>query len=224
MALLPTRLNDPKTGIFIVMMQRSHERDLIGHILAKEFNGTHVCLPAEFEPHHPYVFVNPKFPVPRRTDSSNGTDGGPKLQEPWYDFREEGEPLWHGRFSKEVLRDWATRLTSHAAAGQLQQRPTAREGGLFKRHWFANPVKSISRDHLTLVRAWDLASASDQSGDPDYASCLLNRGAQRLVGREIPGVFDLLAYRVMRERCCSTYFFNFKALGCTNSRAQNKAI
>ena len=56
--VLPTRLNDPKTGIFIVMMQRSHERDLIGQILAKEFNGIHVCLPAEFEPHHPCVFVN----------------------------------------------------------------------------------------------------------------------------------------------------------------------
>ena len=42
--VLPTRLNDPKTGIFIVMMQRSHERDLIGHILAKEFNGIHEFL------------------------------------------------------------------------------------------------------------------------------------------------------------------------------------
>ena len=114
------------------------------------------------------MFLNPKWPVPRRTDSSNGTDGGPKRQEPWYDFRKEGESLWHGRFSKEELKSWASRMTSHAAAGQLQQRPTAREGGLFKRHWFANPVKSLPRDYLTLVRAWDLASASEQSGDPDY--------------------------------------------------------
>ena len=66
--VLPTRLNDPKTGMFIVIMQRSHERDLIGHILAKEFNGMHVCLPAEFEGGHPYVFLNPKWPVPRKTD------------------------------------------------------------------------------------------------------------------------------------------------------------
>jgi hypothetical protein len=33
--------------------------------------------------------------------------------------------------------------TSHAAAGQLQQRPTAREGGWFKREWFTNPVKFV---------------------------------------------------------------------------------
>jgi hypothetical protein len=53
---------------------------------------------------------------------------------------------------------------------------------------------------------------------------LLNRGGQKLVGREIPGVFDLFAYRVMmRERCCSTYFFNFKALGCTNSQAHKQS-
>src|SRR5262249_46608597 len=36
--VLPTRLNDPKTGVFIIIMQRSHERDLTGHIIAKELN------------------------------------------------------------------------------------------------------------------------------------------------------------------------------------------
>jgi predicted phage terminase large subunit-like protein len=171
--VLPTRLNDPKTGMFILIMQRSHERDLIGHILAKEFNGIHVCLPAEFEHKHPYVFMNPKWPVPRKTDSSNGTDGGPKIDEAWHDFRKEGEPLWKSRFPDEVLKIWAGTMSSHAAAGQLQQRPTAREGGVFKREWFNNPVKRVPYDHLNLVRAWDLASTSDPSNDPDYTVGLL---------------------------------------------------
>ena len=96
--VLPTRLNDPKAGMFIIIMQRSHERDLIGNILAREFNGIHVCRPAEFEGGHPYVFRNPKWPVPRRTDSSYGTDGGPKIGEVWHDFRKEGETLWQSRF------------------------------------------------------------------------------------------------------------------------------
>jgi hypothetical protein len=120
--VLPTRLNDPKTGMFIVIMQRSHERDLIGHILAKEFNGMRVCLPAEFEGGHPYVFLNPKWPVARKTDSSYGTDSGPKIGEAWHDFRREGESLWKNRFPEEVLKRWAGSMTSHAA--QLQQRPT----------------------------------------------------------------------------------------------------
>ena len=159
--------------MYIVIMQRSHQRDLIGHILAKEFNGMHVCLPAEFERGHPYVFLDPRWPVQRKTDSSNGTDGGPTLGEAWHDFRKEGESLWKNRFPDEVLKRWARSMTSHAAAGQLQQRPTAREGGLFKREWFANPVKVVPWDHLTLVRAWDLASASDPSNDPDYTVGLL---------------------------------------------------
>ena len=170
--VLPTRLNDPKTGMFIVIMQRSHERDLIGHILAKEFNGMHVCLPAEFEGDHPYVFLNPKSPVPRKADSSNGTDGGPKVGDPWHDFRKEGGSLWKSRFPGDVLKRWAGSMTSHAAAGQLQQRPTAREGGLFKRAWFTNPVKYVL-DGLQRVRSWDLASASDASADPDYSVGLL---------------------------------------------------
>ena len=171
--VLPTRLNDPKAGMFIVIMQRSHERDLIGHILAKEFSGIHVCLPAEFEGGHPYIFLDPKWPVPRRTDSSYGSDGGPKIGETWYDFRKEGETLWQNRFPERVLKRWASSMTSHAAAGQLQQRPTAREGGLFKREWFSNPVKRVPYEKLSLVRAWDLASASDPSNDPDYTVGLL---------------------------------------------------
>jgi hypothetical protein len=106
--VLPTRLNDPKAGMFIVIMQRSHERDLIGHILAKEFSGMHVCLPAEFEARHPYVFLNPTWPVPRRTDSSNGTDRGPKIGEAWFDFRQEGDSLWKSRFPEQVLQRWAS--------------------------------------------------------------------------------------------------------------------
>jgi predicted phage terminase large subunit-like protein len=168
--VLQSRLNNQQTGIFIVIMHRSHERDLIGHILSKEFNGMHVCLPAEFERHHPFVFLDPKWPVPRLTDSSHGTDGGPKDKEPWYDFRKESEPLWKERFPAEVLRRMQSTMTSHVAAGQYQQRPTAREGGLFKRAWFENKVRVLpeaSLDHM--VRAWDLAATSATGyNDSDY--------------------------------------------------------
>jgi len=68
------------------------------------------------------------------------------------------------------------------ALGQLDDKPccgrttpatTAREGGLFKREWFSNPVKRVPYEKLSLVRAWDLASASDPSNDPDYTVGLL---------------------------------------------------
>ena len=33
---MQTRLNDPRTGAFVIIMQRVHEQDLTGHILANE--------------------------------------------------------------------------------------------------------------------------------------------------------------------------------------------
>ena len=51
---MQTRLNDPKTGAFIIIMQRVHENDLTGHILANEYNDwDHLCLPARYEFNHP---------------------------------------------------------------------------------------------------------------------------------------------------------------------------
>jgi hypothetical protein len=68
--------------------------------------------------------------------------------------------VWQDSFSITAQSpDWL-----HAAAGHLQQRPTAAEGGLFKREWFANPVKFVP-EGLQLVCSRDLASASDTNAE-----------------------------------------------------------
>ena len=153
---MPSRLNDQERGAFIVIMQRVHERDLSGHILENELDWTHLCLPAVYEAKHP-------FPI--NTTVIRKATG--KL---WSDPRKEGEALWPEKFTVEALRRMAKdeSMSSHMAAGQLQQRPTAREGGLFKRDWFSNPVRAPIWERLDLVRAWDLASASNSNSDPDY--------------------------------------------------------
>jgi predicted phage terminase large subunit-like protein len=161
---LPSRLNDQMNGVFIVIMQRVHERDLSGHILAKELGWTHLCLPAVYEPEHPF---------PMRTTVKRKATG-----QIWTDPREDGEPLWPERFSLEALQRIAKdeAMTSHVAAGQLQQRPTARDGGMFKRDWFANPLQVndrflfIENKRLDVVRAWDLAWTEERrGGDPDFS-------------------------------------------------------
>ena len=157
---LPSRLNDQDRGVFIVIMQRVHERDLSGHILAHELGWTHLCLPALYEPNHPCRI---------RTTVKRKATG-----QTWSDPRKEGEPLWPARFSvaalKRIAKDEA--MTSHVAAGQLQQRPTAREGGLFKRAWFDNPVK-FAPEGLRQVRAWDFAASIKITNDPDWTVGLL---------------------------------------------------
>ena len=45
---MPTRVNDPKTAAKIIVMQRLHEDDLTGHVLAQG-GYEHLVLPAEYE-------------------------------------------------------------------------------------------------------------------------------------------------------------------------------
>ena len=46
---MSTRLNDPRSGAKIIVMQRIHEKDLSGHVL-EQGGYEHLFLPAEFEP------------------------------------------------------------------------------------------------------------------------------------------------------------------------------
>lgn len=153
---LPTRLNDPKTGAFVVIMQRSHERDLVGHILTKEAGWTHLNLPARYEPDHPNPIVTS---VRQRHRGAV-----------WDDPRAPGEPLWRERFDDVTLTEWEGRLGSYASAGQLQQRPAPRAGGTFQRNWF-EIVPAAPASAFNKVRRWDLAGTeANVKSDPDYTA------------------------------------------------------
>jgi predicted phage terminase large subunit-like protein len=55
----------------------------------------------------------------------------------------------------------------YTTAGQLQQRPVPREGGMFKRHWFE--IVEHAPALTSRGRAWDLASTEVRSlYDPDW--------------------------------------------------------
>jgi predicted phage terminase large subunit-like protein len=112
---LSTRLNDPKTGAFVVIQQRLSEEDLTGHILSKDIGEwTHLCLPMRYE-----------------KDRSFQTVIG------FEDWRqEEGELLWPDRFGEREVTLLEKQLGPWAAAGQLQQRPEPKGGGIIKREWF----------------------------------------------------------------------------------------
>lgn len=119
---LSTRLNDPATGAIVVVMQRLHEEDATGHLLAQG-GYHHLCLPAEYEPAHPFVY-------PERAKLATGRElaGDPRA--------EAGELLWSGHFTADALAELKLRLGSYRSAGQLQQRPSPAEGGILKRAWW----------------------------------------------------------------------------------------
>jgi predicted phage terminase large subunit-like protein len=110
---MSTRLNDPKTGAKVIVMQRLHEKDLSGHVL-KQGGYEHLCLPAEFDP-------------ARRCTTSIG----------WTDPRkEENELLWPDRVGPKEIKELKLRLGPTGYAGQFQQIPTDAKGGRFKKAWF----------------------------------------------------------------------------------------
>ena len=110
---MATRLNDFGTGHKIVIMQRLHEADLSGDLLAKG-GWELLCLPEEFEPE-------------RRCITSIG----------WSDPRQQsGELLWPDKVSQADLERLQGQLGSYRYAAQYQQRPAPAEGGLFKRCWW----------------------------------------------------------------------------------------
>lgn len=158
---LPTRVRS-KTGAVVVIMQRLHERDLTGTLLREEPGlWTHLCLPARYELEHPH---------PCR-----------------FDWRsEEGELLFPELFDDQRLDDLAVGLTDYGYAGQLQQRPRPREGGLFKRAWFEG--KFVDAGDVpkggAVCRGWDLAATGE--GEQNASSAAWTVGLRlRYVGRKI---------------------------------------
>lgn len=110
---LPTRVNNEASAI-VVIMQRLHEKDTSGLILSKGLPYTHLCLPMRFEPE-------------RRCSTATGfTDPRSKA----------GELLFPERFSAAQVEELERTLGSYAAAGQLQQRPAPRGGGILRDEWW----------------------------------------------------------------------------------------
>lgn len=155
---LPTRVRSPNGGV-CVMMQRLHSRDYAGEMIADEADLVHLCLPARYEKKHPHVTV----PITLKS--------GRKLPG---DFRtEEGQLLWPEAFNEDRLGSLEIELGAYAKAGQLQQRPVPRGGGMYKLHWFAGKfvdAKDVPKG-AKRARGWDLAATSEQPGRaPDYTA------------------------------------------------------
>jgi predicted phage terminase large subunit-like protein len=160
--VLSSRLNDPQTGVRLLVMQRVNQGDLVGHVL-KEQGWYIVSFSTAFEPDKRCrVFL----------------EGRLLVEDP---RTKAGELLWPTRYSAEYLygTDPKTgqvcdpkapargslkhRLGTFAWQSQQQQDPIGAEGNLVKRGWFrfyttpdqpvfngdGSPVPTIHVDDLT---------------------------------------------------------------------------
>lgn len=153
---LPTRLNSPDRSAIVIVMQRLHEDDVSGYILANELGYDHLCLPMEFEKE-------------RRCTTSIGFSD-PRTK--------EGELLFPGRFPAEVVTRDKKVMGTFAVAGQFQQRPAPRTGGFFT--WEnLQIVDAAPKKILKRVRYWD--KAGTEGGGARTAGVLMAYAADGLV-------------------------------------------
>lgn len=109
-----SRLNNPDRSAIVVVMQRLHEEDVSGVILSNDMGYDHIMLPMRYDPAR-------AFPT--------------KLG--YADLREEeGELLFPDRFPLEVVERDEKAMGPYATAGQYQQQPEPRGGGIIKDHWW----------------------------------------------------------------------------------------
>ncbi len=171
----PTRFDDPKNPVYVIIMQRLHEADVSGIVIKKlqEQGWVHLCLPMEFEKDfRSHTVVPSPFgrgrrmrrvlkegePLPYYVPDKTG-----KVMWPQDPRTDEGELLWEARYDRDSVEDLKIQFRaeggSYAEAAQLQQRPVPRGGGMFKRKDWVFYDKAP--ECATVVRGWDLAATKD---------------------------------------------------------------
>lgn len=155
-----TRLNDPDNSAIVVIMQRLHENDLSGHILAtSDDEWEHLMLPMEYDPNR-HCVTSIGFSDPRGSDEE-----GEPLPQAERDQHDK-ELLWEARFSRETVTSLTKTLGPYGASGQLQQTPTPAGGGLLKRdYWQLWEEEKYPPFEFVLASA-DTAYTEKEENDP----------------------------------------------------------
>jgi len=148
--VMPTRVNDAKTAAFVVIMQRVHEEDVAGLILEKELGYTHLCIPMHHDPEHPHI---------DKARQWSGWSGDPRT--------EPEELAAPERVSHEDVEEMTKQMMAwggtYSVAGQLEQRPEPRGGGMVKIDWF-EIVDEVPPGPHVRCRGWDFAGTEGGSG------------------------------------------------------------
>jgi predicted phage terminase large subunit-like protein len=139
---LYTRLNNKQTGAIVIIMQRLHQDDLVGHVLGKD----------EWE-----VVSIPAIEVEERTY--------PLSDRPGHLYhRAAGEVLLPGREPRQILEQIRRSQGSLTFSAQYQQLPVPLEGNIVKREWLRFYDEPPASFDLT-VASWDTASTLSEGAD-----------------------------------------------------------
>lgn len=155
---MSSRLNDMEHGAKIIIMQRVNEGDVSGTILDLGFDYVHLMIPME------YVWDADENGDPYATEVVGWID--PRWTEKPEDCN--GVLAWEERFPAKIIPKMKKEAGPHAWAGQYQQSPEPRGGGIFKRHYWQDwePIDGKFPQFDYIVASLDSAFTENEENDP----------------------------------------------------------
>src|SRR5438105_12534548 len=142
---LYSRQNDKRRGAIVIIMQRLHEDDLVGHVLGQE----------------QWEILN--FPAIAEKDEEHRIE---MILEPRCFARRQGEALHPEREPLEVLDRIRRTIGEYNFAGQYQQSPAPLGGGLVKAEWFKRYRENELPERFDrIMQSWDTANKATELSD-----------------------------------------------------------
>ena len=142
---LYSRLNDKRHGAIVIIMQRLHEDDLVGHVLGQE------------------AWEILSFPAIAEADEEHRIE---TILEPKCFRRRQGEALHPDREPLETLDRIRRTIGEYNFAGQYQQSPAPLGGGLVKAEWFKRYRENEVPERFDrIVQSWDTANKATELSD-----------------------------------------------------------
>ncbi len=146
---LRSRLDDKVRGVIVIVMQRQHQDDLVGHVLE----------------HEDWELVS--FPAIATHDESHliETPLGRRIY-----VRRKDEPLHPEREPLETLQAMRRRMGEFHFSSQYQQAPIPQGGAIVKTEWlkYYRPGEQPS-SFGRIVQSWDTANKAEEWND--YSVC-----------------------------------------------------
>jgi len=142
---LVSRLNSKENGVIILVMQRLHQDDLVGHVLGQE-DWEVLSFPAIAEEDEVHLIESP---LGRRRFE-----------------RKAGEALEPKRESKSTLAAIRRTIGEYNFASQYQQNPMPLGGAIVKTEWLKHYAPGDLPERFTCVlQSWDTANKSGELND-----------------------------------------------------------
>ena len=164
---MPSRADDPLTARRIVIMQRLHQNDLVGHIEETEIDRwTVLKIPMEYDQR--YWFSPLEWQDPRT---------------------KEGELLSPDRFPQTEVDNLKKKMGEYRYSAQYQQEPIPKDGGIIKDEWFR--YYTVDRDYEMVWQSWDLAQDSGDNNDYTVGTVWGKIGCDRYLLDMFRGQWDV---------------------------------